>query len=109
LARGDVVVAELREHRVVDTVQQTNLPGGADPRHRAHRAVPHDGQHHIQQFGGHRGGVGAIQRRPHFGAGIGARRQFQVPTRVEAAGATAQRDAIQREIAGRRVEVHRVQ
>ena len=108
-ARGDLVVAELGDDAVVGAVQQLYLPGGADSRHRTHRAITHDGQHHIQQFGWNLIRRSAAQGYPHLGAGVGARRQLQMPARVEATGAAAQRDSIGCQITRSGVEVHSLQ
>ena len=112
-APRDPVVAELGKHRVVGAVQQANRPGGGDPRHRAHRTVPDDGQHHVEQLGRYVGvltvAVVAPKRRAHFGAGVGTRGQLQMPACVEPAGAAAQRDSLRRQIPRRGVEVHGVQ
>ena len=90
-------------------MQQLYLPGRADPRHRAHRAIAHDGQHHVQQFGGNLMRRIAAQGYPHLGAGVGAGRQLQVPARIEAAGAAAQSDSVGCQITLVGVEVHGVQ
>ena len=113
--RGDLVVAEFSQHRVVGAVELVDVPRGGYSRDRAQRAVPDNCQHDVHQLGRHifvalfAVAVRGTQRCAHLGAGVGSCRQLQVPTGIYTAGATAQRDSSGRQITRRGVEVHGVQ
>ena len=105
-AGRDPVVAELGDRRPVVAIEHLDGPGRADARHRGQRTVAHDGEHHVPQRVRH--GL-ALQGHPDFGAGVGARRQFEVPPGIRSAGPPTQCDLVSGQVTARCVEVDSVQ
>ena len=109
--RGDAVVTELARAPRRRRRAAANLAGGADPRYRAHRTVPDNGQHHIQQFGRYAVVAVAVvaSKVPALRCGRRGPPAASDAIPLDPAGAAAQRDSFGSPDRGRRVEVHRVQ
>ncbi len=98
--RRHLVVAELGDRRAFGVVEQVDGAFGGDSGDGPQRPVTHDGQHDVLEIVRDRAADAVVQRHPHLGAGVRARRQLEMPARVRSAGPSAQRDVVGGQVVG---------